>query len=141
MYYYNLGAVLTNTGKLDDAMQAFDKAIAADPNRADAYYQKGIILLGKAKIEGDKTVAPPGTAEAFNKYLELQPTGQYAEVTIDIESTGSSTEAPGGFGPPIRVLQTLALTTWPRRQRPVGKRYPIPHRPSAIIFNIDTSRK
>ncbi len=87
MYYYNLGAVLTNTGKMDDAMQAFDKAIAADPNRADAYYQKGLILLGKAKIEGDKTVAPPGTAEAFNKYLELQPTGQYADVAKQMLAT------------------------------------------------------
>lgn len=78
-YYFNLGAVLTNTGKVDDAIQAFDKAIAADPNRAEAYYWKGVNLLGKAKLEGNKMVAPPGTAEAFNKYLELQPTGQFAE--------------------------------------------------------------
>jgi hypothetical protein len=27
-------------------------------------------------------------------------------------------KATGGFEPPIRVLQTLALTTWPRRQTP-----------------------
>lgn len=79
LYYFNLGAVLTNSGKIDDAIQAFDKAIAADPNRADAYYWKGVNLLGKAKLEGNKMVAPPGTAEAFNKYLELQPTGQFAE--------------------------------------------------------------
>jgi tetratricopeptide (TPR) repeat protein len=78
-YYFNMGAVETNTGKVDDAIQAFDKAIAADPNRADAYYWKGVNLLGKAKLEGNKMVAPPGTAEAFNKYLELQPTGQFAE--------------------------------------------------------------
>ena len=78
-YYFNMGAVETNTGKIDDAIQAFDKAIAADPTRADAYYWKGVNLLGKAKLEGNKMVAPPGTAEAFNKYLELQPTGQFAE--------------------------------------------------------------
>ncbi len=79
LYYFNLGAVLTNSGKIDDAIQAFDKAIAADPTRADAYYWKGVNLLGKAKLEGNKMVAPLGTAEAFNKYLELQPTGQFAE--------------------------------------------------------------
>ncbi len=79
LYYFNLGAVLVNTGKSDEALQAFDKAIAADPNNANAYFQKGVILLGKAKIEGSKTIAPEGTAEAFNKYLELQPTGQFAE--------------------------------------------------------------
>lgn len=78
-YYFNIGAVETNTGKIDDAIQAFDKAIAADPNRADAYYWKGVNMLGKAKLEGNKMIAPPGTAEAFNKYLELQPNGPFAE--------------------------------------------------------------
>jgi hypothetical protein len=35
--------------------------------------------MGKATLKGDKMVAPDGTAEAFNKYLELQPTGQFAD--------------------------------------------------------------
>lgn len=78
-YYFNLGAVLTNMGKVDDAITAFDKAIAADPNKADAYYWKGVNMLGKATLKGDKMVAPEGTAAAFNKYLELQPTGQFAD--------------------------------------------------------------
>ena len=70
-YYYNAGAVLTNAGKIDDAIAAFDKCIAADPTKADAYYQKGVNMIGKATLQGSKTVAPPGTAEAFQKYLEL----------------------------------------------------------------------
>jgi|SRR6185312_2968924 len=82
-YYYNEGAVLTNAGKVDDAIAAFDKAIAAapdDPAHADAYYQKGVNLLSKATVDKDnKMTAPEGTAEAFNKYLELQPSGQNAE--------------------------------------------------------------
>ena len=73
--YFNIGAVLTNAGKADDAIAAFDKCIAADPTRAEAYYQKGVNMLGKATLQGDKMVAVPGTAEAFQKYLELQPTG------------------------------------------------------------------
>ncbi len=97
MYYYNLGAVLVNTGKPDDAIQAFDKAIAADPNKADAYYQKGVVLLSKAKLEGDKMVAPPGTAEALNKYLELQPTGQYADAAKQLlASIGAKVETNYG---------------------------------------------
>jgi tetratricopeptide (TPR) repeat protein len=79
-YYYNAGAVLTNAGKVDDAIAAFDKSIAADPNKADAYYQKGVNMIGKATLQGDKMVAPPGTAETFQKYLELQPAGPYADV-------------------------------------------------------------
>ena len=70
-YYFNEGAVLTNTGKVDEAIAAFDKALQADPTRADAYYWKGVDLMGKATTKGDKMVAPDGTAEAFNKYLEL----------------------------------------------------------------------
>ena len=34
----------------------------------------------------------------------------------DILWAGLAREATGGFEPPIRVLQTLALTTWPRRR-------------------------
>ena len=96
-YYYNAGAVLTNTGKVDDAIAAFDKCIAADPNKADAYYQKGVNLIGKATLQGDKMVAPSGTAEAFQKYLELQPTGPYADVAKQmLASIGSPVET--GFG-------------------------------------------
>ena len=41
-YYYNLGAVLTNANQADAAAEAFQKAIAADPNYAEAYYQYGV---------------------------------------------------------------------------------------------------
>jgi len=78
-YYFNMGAVLTNAGKADQAIQAFDKCIAADPTKAEAYYQKGVNLLGKATLQGDKMIAAPGTAEAFQKYLELVPTGGHSE--------------------------------------------------------------
>jgi tetratricopeptide (TPR) repeat protein len=85
MYYFNLGAILTNANTTSNAdmrkaaADAFDKAIAADPARADAYYWKGTNLIGAATLQGDKMVAPPGTAEAFQKYLELAPTGPHAE--------------------------------------------------------------
>jgi tetratricopeptide (TPR) repeat protein len=96
-YYFNEGAVLTNTGKVDEAIQAFDKAIQADPNRADAYYWKGVNLLGKATLKGNKMEAPPGTAEAFNKYLELQPTGQFAGPAKEmLTSIGATVETSFG---------------------------------------------
>lgn len=96
-YYFNTGAVLTNAGKVDDALAAFDKVIATDPNRADAYYWKGVNMIGKATLQGDKMVAPPGTADAFNKYLELQPTGTYADAAKQmLTSIGSSVETTYG---------------------------------------------
>jgi len=96
-YLYNEGAVLTNAGKVDDAIVAFDKVIAADPTKADAYYWKGVNLIGKATLKGDKMVAPEGTAEAFQKYLELQPEGKLAQPAKDmLASIGATIET--GFG-------------------------------------------
>jgi tetratricopeptide (TPR) repeat protein len=96
-YYFNTGAVCTNAGKVDDAIAAFDKVIAADPNRADAYYWKGVNMIGKATLQGDKMVAPPGTAEAFQKYLELQPTGTNADAAKQmLASIGASVETSFG---------------------------------------------
>jgi tetratricopeptide (TPR) repeat protein len=96
-YYFNEGAVLTNSGKVDPALAAFDKVIATDPNRADAYYWKGVNMIGKATLQGDKMVAPPGTAEAFQKYLELQPTGTYADAAKQmLTSIGGSVQTSFG---------------------------------------------
>jgi tetratricopeptide (TPR) repeat protein len=79
-YYFNLGAVLTNTGKADEANAAFDKAIAADPTKADAYYQKSINLMSKGTVDAKgETHYPPEVASGLQKYLELAPTGVYAD--------------------------------------------------------------
>lgn len=102
-YYFNTGAVLTNAGKVDDAIAAFDKVIAADPTRADAYYWKGVNMIGKATLKGDKMVAPDGTAEAFQKYLELAPTGQFADVSKQmLASIGASVETGFGKKKPVK---------------------------------------
>ncbi len=96
-YLFNTGAVLTNAGRVDDAIVAFDKVIAADPNKADAYYWKGVNMIGKATLQGTKMVAPEGTAEAFQKYLELQPTGGYADAAKQmLASIGASVETSFG---------------------------------------------
>lgn len=102
-YYFNTGAVLTNAGRVDDAVAAFDKVIATDPTKADAYYWKGVNMIGKATLQGDKMVAPPGTAESFQKYLELQPTGQYADAAKQmLTSIGASVETSFGKKKPAK---------------------------------------
>jgi len=79
-YFYNLGAVLVNTGQLDAAGDAFKRAIEADPNYADAQYQYGVFLISKATTTPEgKIVPPPGTKEAFEKYLQLKPDGPFAD--------------------------------------------------------------
>ena len=93
-YYYNLGALLVNAGQNEPASAAFKKAIDLQPTYADAYYQYGVTLVAKAQVGADGKVSPvPGTVEAFQKYLELQPTGTYAQQAKDMLTTlGSSVD-------------------------------------------------
>jgi len=98
-YYFNLGAVYVNKGKTDPAAAAFKKAIDLDPNYAEAYYQYGLSLMGKATVEGGKTVAPAGTQEAFQKYLDLAPNGANAPVAKEmLTSLGATIDT--GFAKP-----------------------------------------
>lgn len=95
MYYFNEAATLYNAGKGDDAAAAADKAIAADPKRAMAYYIKGQALIPKATVDPktQKIVAPPGCVEAYQQYLELDPTGAHAEEVKQVLT---------GIGAPIK---------------------------------------
>ena len=77
-YFFNLGAVMVNTANTEGAIQAFTKATEANPNYAHAYYQLGMALVGNAETQPDGTVVPAdGTLEAFEKYIELEPQGQF----------------------------------------------------------------
>ncbi|MFL6299717.1 MAG: carboxypeptidase regulatory-like domain-containing protein [Terriglobales bacterium] len=90
-YFFNAGAVLTNQGAFDldqakkkqeltSAVEFFDKATQVKPDFAEAYYQKGVNLVNQMTYDKTgKPIAVPGTVEAFNKYLELEPSGKYAD--------------------------------------------------------------
>ena len=83
-YNFNEGITLYNTAGDEatrkKAIAVFDKVIAADPNKADAYFLKGASLFAMVTPSSDgKMVAPPGTTESLQKYLELEPSGGYAE--------------------------------------------------------------
>src|SRR5262249_35080492 len=78
--YYNLGAVLVNTGQAEPACDAFKKAIETDGNYAEAQYQWGNCLFAKATVSADGKVTPvAGTAEAFQEELALAAQGPNAE--------------------------------------------------------------
>jgi tetratricopeptide (TPR) repeat protein len=94
--YWNLCATQYNAGDMKGASVACDKAIAADPNKADAYFIKGSVLVGMSEGKLDANghyIALPGTKEAFNKYLELAPDGPHAgEVKQMMEMLGAKIE-------------------------------------------------
>ena len=78
-YYTNESVVFQNVGNADASAAAADKAITADPKNPLPYYLKGQALISKATVDS-KTgayVLPPGCEEAYQKYIDLAPTGQY----------------------------------------------------------------
>jgi tetratricopeptide (TPR) repeat protein len=80
MYYGNEAIMMDRVGQVDATVAAADKAIAADPNKPIPYYLKGKALINKATVDPktNKIVAPPGCAEAYQKYLDLDPNGPFS---------------------------------------------------------------
>lgn len=95
--YFNVCAVEYNTGNTGGALEACDKAIAADPGKADAYFIKGSLLLAASKTDSNgRIVAPAGAAEALDKYLELAPNGpRVDDVKQMLQLIGSPVPASG----------------------------------------------
>ncbi|MDP9051875.1 MAG: hypothetical protein M3O31_14325 [Acidobacteriota bacterium] len=96
MYYYNEAATAFNANDIDNAAVAADKAITADPTKVDAYYIKGQALIQKATVDPktNKITAPPECVAAYQKYLELAPTGSHAEEIKGIlEGIGESVKS------------------------------------------------
>ena len=78
----NIGIVLTNKGDLKDAVAPLLKATTADPKDAQAWYLLGSAYTGliDTKQEGEKItyVIPPGTADAYQKCIDVDPNGPNA---------------------------------------------------------------
>jgi tetratricopeptide (TPR) repeat protein len=90
-YYYNETVVYSQVGNTDAQGAAADKAISADPKNPIPYYLKGQALITKATVD-PKTqmiVLPPGCAEAYEKYLDLAPEGQFANDVKSILATSN----------------------------------------------------
>jgi tetratricopeptide (TPR) repeat protein len=79
--YFNLCATMYNMGQpAAKTAAACDKAIAADPKKADAYFVKGSALFGEGVVDkSNKFVVPPGAVEALKQYLVLAPDGPHAQ--------------------------------------------------------------
>ena len=93
---YNIqGAVLQELGQLDLSIDAYNKALAIEPNYADAYYNMGMALQRQGKLE--KAI------KAYNKTLAIKP--DYAEaynnVGVILQDQGKREEAIEAY---IRAL-------------------------------------
>jgi tetratricopeptide (TPR) repeat protein len=92
MYYNNEAATLYNKGAYPEALAAAEKAIAADPTKPMPYYIKAQVLVQSATVDkSGKIIAPAGCADAYQKYLSLDPNGQYAaDVQGILQSMGET---------------------------------------------------
>lgn len=86
-YYFNLGAIMVNTGQNEAAIGAFKKCTEADPKYSNCWYYYGNTLSGKMQIQGDKVIPPDGMVAALEKYLELDPNGANAAAAQGLLST------------------------------------------------------
>ena len=67
----NMGIKAFNDNQMDKAFEAFDRAVKENPERADAYYYRGLVYLNKGKHAEAKA--------DFLKLLALDPKNKYAD--------------------------------------------------------------
>ncbi len=79
----NFGISLYNANRLGDAVEPLQKAADLDPKNAQTWYLLGASLVYKmtTKKVGDKEVVQfaPGTIEAYQKAVELDPNGAWGQ--------------------------------------------------------------
>lgn len=77
----NFGISLYNANRLGDAVEPLQKSAELDPKNAQTWYLLGASLVYKMTIKkvGDKQVPEfaPGTIEAYQKAIELDPNGPF----------------------------------------------------------------
>jgi Tfp pilus assembly protein PilF len=77
-YFYNLGAILVNSGHSLEAREAFRRAVDSDPNYADAHYQYAV-SLAQSVGEDLRDKVREEMREELLAYLRLAPNGQHAK--------------------------------------------------------------
>ena len=79
----NFGISLYNANRLGDAVEPFKKSAELDPKNAQTWYLLGASLVYKmtTKKVGDKEEVQfaPGTIEAYQKAVELDPNGTWGQ--------------------------------------------------------------
>ncbi len=83
MAWRNFGISLYQAGRMQEAVEPLQKATQADPKNAQGWYLLGACLVASAdyKQVGDKmeVTLKPGTVEAYQKAIELDPNGPYGQ--------------------------------------------------------------
>jgi tetratricopeptide (TPR) repeat protein len=86
MQLRNEAVIFFQTHNNEAQVAAADEAIKVNPNDPILYYIKGQGLVGNATIDPktNRIVLPPDCMAAYQKYLELAPSGQFADEVAGI---------------------------------------------------------
>ena len=83
----NFGISLYTAGRMPEAVEPLKKAVEIDPKSAQAWYLLGACLVASAdyKQVGDRVevTLKPGTVEAYQKAVELDPNGTWGNQAKD----------------------------------------------------------
>src|ERR1700680_431194 len=83
----NFGTVLYNSNRMKESIEPLQKATTLDPKNATAWLLLGIALVNtmEFKTEGDKItpVMQPGTVEAYQHAIDLDPNGPIGQQAKD----------------------------------------------------------
>jgi len=104
----NFGTVLYNSNRMKEAIEPLQKATTLDPKNATAWLLLGISLVNtmEFKTEGDKItpVMQPGTIEAYQHAIDLDPNGQIGaqakQGLSDLQAMGVGITTKVGQAPP-----------------------------------------
>src|SRR5260370_20122599 len=81
--YRKGGITLKNTGRLKEAIEPLKKATELDPKNAQGWYLLGASLVYNMTTnrvrDKEAVVFAPGTIEAYQKAIELDPNGTYGQ--------------------------------------------------------------
>jgi tetratricopeptide (TPR) repeat protein len=96
LYYKNEAVIFYQLGNSAAQIAAADEAIKIDPKNPLLYYLKGQGLVQTATVDTKtgKYNLPPGCAEAYQMYLQLAPTGQFAPEVKNILAQAAGVKAP-----------------------------------------------
>ena len=97
-----MGVALQEQGKLEEAIEAYNKALAIKPDYAEAYYNMGNALKEQGKLEE--------AIEAYNKALAIKP--DYAEaynnMGIALQEQGKLEEAIEAYNKALAIKPDYA---------------------------------
>ena len=89
--YYNLGLILQNQGKLDEAITFYQRTLTISPNSADAHNNLGLIFGNQGKL--DEAIASFQHALAINPKLD----GIHNNLGLALQNKGKLEEAIASF--------------------------------------------